>query len=295
MRVLLGVEAPEVLGELGDRRAGRLEGGQRRPGRALGRRHRRDLRLEPALEPRHRLPGRLAALEVALDAAEPRLERGEARDHGSERGVLLGVQLGQLLHERRLRVGALRRGAAGGEARLQRRGGRGLGAFQCVEAGGEPLEEPARLGGAAHLLEGLHPGAQLVQAGERGLERRVLVADEPEELGGHRLQPVLGGAGTVELRREPGLHRLDRRHAALDAAGHGFEAGLEAGLGTRVRRRAGPARLPPLPRGEARGHEEEAEAGEREHDRCDGVHGPGSAPGFAIQGPSVRPKWLERR
>ena len=38
------------------------------------------------------------------------------------------------------------------------------------------------------------------------------------------------GAGTVELRRELGLHRLDRRHAALDAAGHGFEAGLEAGL-----------------------------------------------------------------
>ena len=63
--------------------------------------------------------------------------------------------------------------------------------LQRVEAGGEPLEEPARLGGAAHLLQRLHAGAQLVEAGERGLERRVLVADEPEELGGHRLQPVL--------------------------------------------------------------------------------------------------------
>ena len=203
------------------------------------------------------------------------------------------MQPRQLFDQRDLGVGrAVLALAPRREARLQRRRRRALRALQRVEPAGQPLEEPARLGGAAHLLQRAHAGAQLVEPGERRLQGGVLVADEPEELRGHRLQPLLRAAATLEPRREIRLHRLDRRHAALDPAGHGIEAGLLAGRLRNRTRRARP-RLPPLPGRETPGHEEEAEADEREHEgRSDEFHARGSAAG-CDPGSLARPKWLE--
>src|SRR6185312_13394575 len=123
-------------------------------------------RLEARLEAEERLGRRLT-----LDPREPRLERAEPPEHRLDGGVLLRMQPLQLLDECRLRRARL---AAGARRRLR--------ALDRREPLAEPLEELARLGGVADLLEDPHPAAQLVEPGERGLDRGVLVAHEPEEL-----------------------------------------------------------------------------------------------------------------
>ena len=227
-RLLLGVQPRQLLGE---RRAGAGRGLQRRelaPRRATLALQ----RLEPRLDP-------LQRLAAALDQAEPRLQRLEPGEHRLEAGVAALVQPRQPLGE--LRNAARREG---GDARLEP-GGRGrLRRLQLVETAAQRREQRPRLGRLAHLLERAHPGAQLVQPGERGLERRVLVADQPEQLPGHRLQPLLG-------RRRLGAERVEPQP----------ELGL--GLGERLQPvggRARPRRQPPAPLAE--GQPEGAEGGE---------------------------------
>ena len=238
--VLLRLQPRQPLGDL---RRGR--GRRRRRCRRLGpvrreRRLRRALgvaqRLEPRLEPGERLAGRLA-----FEPGEPRLDRREPPEHRLRRRVLLRVQPRQLLEQRRLRRAVV-------AARRRCRPG----ALQRPEPLAEPLEEAARLGGVADLLEHAHAVAQLVEPGKRGLDRGVLVADEPEELPGGRLQPLLRAAGALEPPREVGLAALERREAQLQPV-------RRLGLGKSRRRPAGRPRdpPPPLPRRPAPGEHEE--------------------------------------
>jgi hypothetical protein len=165
-------------------------------------------RLETGLEAAHRLA-------AGLEGAEPGLERG---DPGEQRlAALLGA--GEP-------VGDLADAAFAGQGRepgVEPGRRRGLRRLQRLDPAAERVVERARLGGRADLLERPHPGAQLVEAGEGGLERGVLVADEPEELAGHRLQPLLRGAGLgrepVEPERELGLGLAERLQPVGGAAG----------------------------------------------------------------------------
>ena len=254
--LLLRVQPAQPLGELGHRPGLGLQPGERRLGRAL----RGGERLEPGREPRHRLAG-----SRALELRQPRLERTEPAQGRLGRRVLLGVQRSQLLDDRR--HVALRRQP--GEAAVERRRGGRLGALERVEPLAEPVEQAARLGGVADLLERAHPGAQLVEPGERGLERGVLVADQAEELGRGRLQPVLGAAGAVEPGGEIGLAVLDRRHPRLEPVRDRREVGA-AGRCRLAARRSRAARdpAPPRARREGPGESEEGEAAGREPRRC---------------------------
>ena len=219
------------------------------------------LGLEPGLEPLQRLAPRDAlrvagfleggALGVApqLERREPRLERREAAEHRLEPGGALLLDPAEPLGERR----ALPRTRCGerGEPRLDPGLGGGLRLPERVEPGAEPVEERPRLGRLAHRLERPHPGAQLVEPGERGLERRVLVADQPEQLPGHRLQPLLGGAGLdgerVEPQPELGLGGAERLEPVADAARRARPG--------RSRRRGLAQPAPPLPERQPEGAE----------------------------------------
>lgn len=90
----------------------------------------------------------------------------------------------------------------------------------------EPLQQGAGLGRLAHLLDRPHPLAQLVETGEGGLQRGVLVAHEAEELGGHPLQALLRG-------RLAGAERLDPGGEIGLGGGEGFQPGRR-GLGPAV-------------------------------------------------------------
>ena len=192
----------ELLGERPHRGAGLgLEPGELAlRGGALGLQ-----RLDAAFEPLQRLAPGLERAEPGLDRPEPGLRR-----LGALFAALL--QLDQPLGE----PGGVARGRGGQrpEPGLERGGAGGLRRLQLVDPALQRLEERPRLGGLAHLLERPHPGAELVEAGERGLQRGVLVADQAEELAGHRLQPLLrgvalGGQG-VEPEREIRLGRGQR-------------------------------------------------------------------------------------
>ena len=134
-RVLLGMQPAEPVGEIGRARHFGLERAERRLGRALGVAQ----GVEAGAEPRQRLARRLA-----LEPGQPGLERGEPRRDRGDRRVLLRLHPAELLEECRLR----RPGSAGGR-----------GAFQRLQPLAEPLEEPARLGGVADLLDHPHPAA----------------------------------------------------------------------------------------------------------------------------------------
>ena len=125
-----------------------------------------------------------------LDAGDPRLERAELLEHDLHGGVLLGVEPGELVGN--LAEGIALRGLERTQPRLHAGTRLGFGVAARGDPGLQRLEQAARLGGIADLLEGRHAGAQLVEPGERGLERGVLVTDQPEHLAGHRLEPLLG-------------------------------------------------------------------------------------------------------
>ena len=188
-RVLLGVEPGQLLGDLPERGAaggGILEGGEAGLQRSTH-------VIEPPREPLGQRRGILRRLRL--------LEPRHAFHRRLGEGVLLGVQSREPFGQHRHR--ALARGLEGGEADLERRRVRDLARTHLVEPRLEPLEQRARLGRLAHLLEHPHALAQLVEPGEGGLQRGVLVADQPDELARHRLQPLLGRPPRCE-RVEPG-------------------------------------------------------------------------------------------
>ena len=246
-RLLLGVQPGELLGERPHRGAGLgLEPGELAlRGGALGLQ-----RLDAAFEPLQRLAPGLERPEPGLDRPEPGLRR-----LGALFAALL--QLDQPLGE----PGGVARGRGGQrrEPGLERGGAGGLRRLQLVDPALQRLEERPRLGGLAHLLERPHPGAELVEAGERGLQRGVLVADQAEELAGHRLQPLLrgvalGGQG-VEPEREIRLGRgqrlqplggAARPRAARSAPASRAGAGAGGRRARRLRRWRGPP--PRVPR-----------------------------------------------
>ncbi len=161
--------------------------------------------------------------------------------------------LGQLRH---------RAGAGGFErrdARLERRGARGLGAAHLVETRLQPFEQRARLGRRAHLLERAHPPAQLVEPRERGLHRGVLVADQPQHLAGHRLQPLLGCTLARGERVEPG-----------GEIGLGGRQGLDPGRRRTATRR--PPALERTPHADDEGENDECRAQCRQTADTRGLH-----------------------
>ena len=218
---------------------------------------------------RGRGPARAPASRASSGASRPSIASSPAARFSSSPAEPLG--------ERRL-AGARRRER--GEPRLEPAAPRPAPA-ERVEPGGEPVEERPRLGRLAHLLERPHPGAQLVEPGERGLERRVLVADQPEELPGHRLQPLLGGArlGGERVEPEPELGlgrgrapRAGRRRCAAAA---------------RRRRRARPEPPAPLPERQPEGAEgREPRHAQSRHADAEGLHDPSAR----AQCPCARPK-----
>ena len=231
-------------------------------------------RLEAGLEPLQRL----APLgPAAVEEAEAGLERGEAGERRLEAGVAALLEARQPLAEVGDGAGEVGRGGAaaveGGEARLGGGRGRRLRGLEPAEPLAEPVEERPRLGGLAHLLEGAQAGAELVEAGEGGLERGVLVADEAEELAGHRLQPLLGGRGLGGERLEPlaelGLVGGERLEALAGRA-------RRPAAGRRHRHRRGRRRrepFPPLAEGEAEGAEgREARRPQSRHADTEGLH-----------------------
>jgi hypothetical protein len=229
---------------------------------------------------------RVEARHPALDLAELGLERRQPREDGLDGGLLLGVEPCQPLGELGERCGAL--------------GGAGLGGLERSKPVAQPVEERAGLGHVADRLERLQPGAQLVEAGERGLERGVLVAHEVEQRARHSLQ-LLGAAGLGELGEplgEVGLDRLDLLHAPLESPRHGIAVRIADGGGggwrthggrwgghslPRTAGALGPAargqRPVPPPAGEPPGGEEEQNGAERpSHRRTDLLHAFGLRP-----------------
>ena len=203
--ILAGMEPGELLGHLGQR----VGGLQRR---------------DPGLQ---RGAGLVDAGGEPVEGGggvaggEALLQRGDPGEHGLGHRILLGVEPGQAVGE--LGHGILGRRLQPGDARLQRRGSGGLAAADLVEPALEPLQQGAGLGRLAHLLDRPHPLAQLVEAGEGGLQRGILVAHQDEELGGHPLQPFL-------RRRLDGAERLDPG-SEIGLGGHeGFQPG-RGGLG----------------------------------------------------------------
>ena len=199
-----------------------LQPGELGPGRALLRGH----RLQPRLQPGERLAGGRRRLAGGRGVRPVALERPEPGDHRLERRVARLVQLGQAMGE--IGGGVRGRGLERAQPRLAGGVAGGLGGGELVEPAAEPLEDRPRLRRLAHLLERAHPRPELVEPGERGLERGVLVADQPEQLPGHRLHALLGGgalgAERLEPRREIRLgeaERLEppRRPPARAAAG----------------------------------------------------------------------------
>ena len=268
-RLLLGVQPGELLAERAHRAAADLgpEAGDLGPHSALLGLQRLDplQRLAPGVARRRALGlqrvARRRALglqhiarrrALGLERPELGLDRPEPGEHRLDPGV-------PALLQPRQPVGQLLRGAARGgegrELRLEPRAAGGLRGLQFVEATLQSLEQRPRLGRRAHLLERAHPGAQLVEPGERGLERRVLVAHEAEQLARHRLQPLLGrgplGCERVEPQRQIRLRRGQR----LQPVGVGARARDRIRL-----RRALPRRPLPPPLGERQ--PESAEGGD---------------------------------
>ena len=206
--ILAGMEPGELLGHLGQR----VGGLQRR---------------DPGLQ---RGAGLVDAGGEPVEGGggvaggEALLQRGDPGEHGFGHRILLGVEPGQAVGE--LGHGILGRRLQPGDARLQRRGSGGLAAADLVEPALEPLQQGAGLGRLAHLLDRPHPLAQLVETGEGGLQRGVLVAHEAEELGGHPLQALLRG-------RLAGAERLDPGGEIGLGGGEGFQPGRR-GLGPAV-------------------------------------------------------------
>ena len=248
-RLLLGVQAGQLLDERRDPAAG----GQLRPRRRLLVRERREPRLEAGDRGR-----------AGLEPGEPGLERPEP---GDER---LGSHLAALL-QRRQPLGEV----GAGELRLEAGDRRRLRRLQPVEPLGKAGEQRPRLGRLAHLLDRPHPGPELVEAGERGLERGVLVADEAEQLPGHRLQPLLRGGRLrrerVEPERQRGLGLAER----LEPLGHRARLGGEA--------------LPAPPEGEPEGAEAR-QPRRAHHPDSEGLHV--AVPPGQIRSPIKRGRWL---
>ena len=274
-RVPAVVEAGDLLGERPHRGGRSLGLGlQRREfGAEVGpRRHALALkRLDAGLEPLQRL----ASLgPAAVEKGKPGLERGDAGERRLGVGVARLLQPRQPLAEIGDGAGEVGRGRA---AAVERREpglgagrGRRLGGLERAEPLAEAVEERPRLGRRADLLDRAHPGAELVEAGERGLERGVLVADQPEELARHRLQPLLRRARLRRQRVDPppdlGLgrgHRLEplaggarrpagpRRHrrGATDAASRQRRSRKARPKAPRVARPAAPRPAMPIPKG----------------------------------------------
>ena len=286
-RGLLSVEPAQPLGQFRHRPGGvALQRGERRLDGALGVAE----PVEPPLEPGQRL-GRRRALEPA----EPALHRREPGEHRRHRRVLLGMQPAQLLQQRRL----LRRPGLPGARGQRRLGGRlrrglgcGLGALQSRQPLAQPLEQAARLGGVADLLQRAHPAAQLVEPGERGLQRGVLVADQPQQLAGGRLQPLLGAAGAVEPRREAGLALLERREAQLEPVRHRREVGgpCPGPISSPIAALAAGDPPAPLPRRPGDGEQEQPDrAGQNPGgaDDSEWFHAPASPGRCLLSGPMI--------
>ena len=235
---LLGMEPTQALGDLGDRAgAGRDFGLERREialAGVLGLAQRLEARFQPRLRLARRALARGFRRAIAFELGQPRLDRREPRQHRRDAGVLLGIEPAELFGHggqrggqwghpgRRLGLGP---GSQSGDPFLNRRRRRRLRGPRLVDPRLQPFEEPARLGEIAHLLERAQPGAQLVEPGERGLERGVLVADQPDQRAGHGLQPVLGRARRrqrLDPRLEPGLDLVEPQ---FDAPHHRLGGG----------------------------------------------------------------------